>query len=149
MSRRQTGFTLIELVMVIVILGVLAAFALPKFADLAGNARAAVFSGAVGAARSAIDIVHAQSLIENETTLVSGQVSLEGTAIDTRYGYPTRASLGDAAQFSGTEIAFTANASPTTSTIAVGTCLATYTQASTSTSPATLVVTTPPASGEC
>jgi MSHA pilin protein MshA len=50
---RQNGFTLIELVMVIVILGVLAAVALPKFVDLKGDAQTAATQGVAGAISSA------------------------------------------------------------------------------------------------
>ena len=50
MKQAQKGFTLIELVMVIVILGVLAAVALPKFVDLKGDAQQAAMSGVAGAA---------------------------------------------------------------------------------------------------
>jgi MSHA pilin protein MshA len=53
MKRRQAGFTMIELIVVIVILGVLAATALPKFIDLRSDAQDAALKGVVGAAASA------------------------------------------------------------------------------------------------
>ena len=53
MKKVQRGFTLIELVMVIVILGVLAAVAIPKFVDLKGDAQQAAMTGVAGAAASA------------------------------------------------------------------------------------------------
>jgi MSHA pilin protein MshA len=53
MKQVQRGFTLIELVMVIVILGVLAAVAIPKFVDLKADAQLASMQGVAGAAASA------------------------------------------------------------------------------------------------
>jgi len=52
-SRQQSGFTLIELVMVIVILGILAVVAVPQFLDLRGDARQASLQGIAGALSSA------------------------------------------------------------------------------------------------
>ncbi|NRB38483.1 MAG: type II secretion system protein [Pseudomonadales bacterium] len=82
----QQGFTLIELIMVIVILGILAAFALPRFADLGGQARASTIEGVSAAIRSASAIAHAQWLVEGDSSSTS--ISIEGTTIAIINGYP-------------------------------------------------------------
>lgn len=61
-KTKQAGFTLIELIMVIVILGVLASFALPKFASLSDSAKESVIAGVQGSVRSASALTHAQWL---------------------------------------------------------------------------------------
>ena len=90
--NKQAGFTLIELIMVIVILGVLSAFALPRFADLGGNARAASINGLAASLKAAANIAHAQTLANGGAQGVS--VDLEGATITMIGFYPTANATG-------------------------------------------------------
>ena len=74
--RRAGGFTLIELVVVIVILGVLAAVAFPRYADLRSNAEKAAVSSWVGALKSAYAMAHATGLLHNAGYTSPYQMSL-------------------------------------------------------------------------
>ena len=78
--RNQKGFTLIELVLVIVILGVLAAVAIPKFVSLQNDATAATNIGYVGALRSAISIRFADQLLHGGAPDVIGSTAVEAPA---------------------------------------------------------------------
>ncbi|MFE8072914.1 type II secretion system protein [Marinobacteraceae bacterium S3BR75-40.1] len=130
MTQRQQGFTLIELVMVIVILGILAAFALPRFADLGGEARASSMQGVYGSVRSASSIVHSACLANSscDQSNASSSVTLEGVSIATAYGYPTQASILDAAQISSDDFD-TTTAGTIAANGASGTCEVTYAEA--------------------
>ena len=95
-QNAQAGFTLIELIVVIVILGVLAATALPKFADMAGDARLAKMQSALGAMKSASAIFHAQWLVAGspaDAGASSSTIKQEGVAIGYTNGYPTAADM--------------------------------------------------------
>lgn len=90
MKQVQRGFTLIELVMVIVILGVLAAVAIPKFVDLKGDATTAATQGVAGGLSSASSVNYAARSVNssngvqvlNCTTVAS---ALQGGALPTGY----------------------------------------------------------------
>ena len=89
--KTQQGFTLIELVVVIVILGILAATAAPKFIDLTGDAKASTIQAVRGSVESATTLVHAKALIAGDSA-VTGGLDLDGDTTDEialRYSWPT------------------------------------------------------------
>ena len=113
--QQQKGFTLIELVMVIVILGILAAFALPKFANLGNDARVSVLKGAAGSVKSAAAIAHSKYLADGKTGGASVVLDGNTTVTMTSAGFPTGddAGIGTAAQLSNGDFKITSGATAT------------------------------------
>lgn len=95
MMRRTSGFTLIELVAVVVVLGVLSVIAAPRFLGLQSDARAAALEGLKGSMEGAASIVYGKAAVAGVENLPvsDGQSTLvEGVATD--YGYPTASETG-------------------------------------------------------
>jgi MSHA pilin protein MshA len=142
-QRKQTGFTLIELIVVIVILGILAATALPRFINLGADARFASVQGIAGGLRSAVALVQARYLATGNLAAVTVTMA-DGTvvAVAAGTGLPTAAAGGITAAMSSTQgytVAYPAGTATFQPTGAPATCIATYTAAT--------GVVTPPAGG--
>jgi MSHA pilin protein MshA len=163
-NTSQQGFTLIELVVVIVILGILAVTAAPRFVDLTDDARTATLEGVAGSLESAGSLIFAKALIAGNETVdgaatTAPTVDNGGTTINISFGYPRAndaaaataleddildLSAGDfvVTYYSGTEVfiepegvrADTATAAPTT-------CFVSYTEAASAGNRPTIAVT--------
>ena len=85
--KKNQGFTLVELVIVIVILGILAVTAAPRFLDLAGDARVSTLEAVRGSLESANALVFSKSLLQTQNNLADGEI--ENPDMDVVFGYPS------------------------------------------------------------
>ncbi|MDO6544439.1 type II secretion system protein [Photobacterium sanguinicancri] len=99
--KRQGGFTLIELVVVIVILGILAVTAAPRFLNLQGDARNASLQGLKGAINGGAGIVYGKAAIEGkESDTSASTLGKAPNEVRVIHGYPTATSAGIVATLS-------------------------------------------------
>ena len=86
--KQQKGFTLIELIIVIVILGILAVTAAPRFIDIQSDARKETLQGVKAAVQGAGQLVYAKAAIKGVQKVEESTVTIGTSTVDTRYGYP-------------------------------------------------------------
>lgn len=104
-SARQSGFTLVELIVVIVILGILAAFVIPRFADLSRSSRVASLEAVEGSMRSTISIIRSLAYAKGLSISASNPPDQSSYIVETEAGSSevdwrnlcpeSRAELGD------------------------------------------------------
>ena len=96
--KRSAGFTLIELIIVIVILGILAVTAAPKFMNLQSDARKSTVSSLSGAVKSAASMAYSKAIIAGKDKVTtSTEISIPGATggkTNVLYGYPIAADAG-------------------------------------------------------
>ena len=140
MKRSSSGFTLIELVVVIALLGILAAFAIPRFASLEREARIATTQGLAGSVRGAAALAHSLWLAQGVTP-----IAMEGIPVNLTNGYPdatdVQLTLADTTGYSvtvnggGTQATFSRIGAPNPAT-----CVVVYEDAAVNVSPDITIV---------
>lgn len=130
--KRQQGFTIIELIVVIVVLGILAATAIPRFANVGTEARIASMQGVAGSMNSAREVIRAKWYAAGSTSL-STVTTADGTSVavtsgsGATAGFPTAAGMQNAISVSGGITCSVAGTVTTCNPTGFASCTVTYT----------------------
>lgn len=130
--KRQQGFTIIEMIVVIVVLGILAATAIPRFASVGTEARIATMQGVAGSMNSAREVIRAKWYAAGSTSLAT-VAAVDGTSIavttgtGATAGMPTAAGMVNAVSTSGGISCAAAGTVTTCNPTGFASCTVTYT----------------------